>query len=70
MRERDNVGVIDTAIRAVIACFLLAFATEQMFSLPVTIVMAVIGMGLWVSCATGVCLFYKVLGIDTYHLKY
>ena len=44
MRERDNVGVFDTAMRAVIACFLLAFATERMFSLPITILMAVIGM--------------------------
>lgn len=70
MRERDNVGVLDTAIRAVVACVLLALAIEGMFSATVSIVFLVLGSALFVSSATGVCLLYKVLGIDTYHLKY
>ena len=70
MRERDNVGVLDTAIRAIIACILIAFAAEQMFSVPATIAMLAVGSALFLSCATGVCLIYKVLGIDTYHLKH
>lgn len=70
MRERDNVGVLDTAIRAIIACVLIALAAEQMFSPVATIAMLVVGSALFFTCATGVCLIYKVLGIDTYHLKY
>lgn len=70
MNEKDNVGVLDTAIRAVIACFLLAFAAENAFSMPVTILVIAVATGLWLSCATGVCLIYRALGIDTYHLKY
>ena len=70
MRERDNVGILDTAIRSILACFLLAFAAEGMFPQSVTIALLVLGGALFVSCATGVCLVYKALGIDTYHLKH
>lgn len=70
MEDRDNVGVKDTAIRSIIACVLLALAVEQIFATPITIAMVVIGTALWISCASGVCLIYKMLGIDTYHLKY
>lgn len=70
MREKDNIGVLDTAIRSIVACILLALAFEQMFSLPVTIAFAAMGTALWVSCATGVCLIYRALGVDTYHLKF
>ncbi|MCC2607678.1 YgaP family membrane protein [Planctobacterium marinum] len=70
MRERDNVGVLDTAIRGVMACLLLALAVEQLFSVAVTLLLFVMGSALFVSSATGFCLLYKLLGIDTYHLKY
>ena len=70
MRERDNVGVLDTAIRAIVSCVLLALAIEGMFSATVSIVFLVLGSALFISSATGVCLLYKALGIDTYHLKY
>lgn len=70
MRERDNVGVLDTAIRAVVACVLLALAIEGMFSATVSVVLLVLGSALFISSATGVCLLYKMLGIDTYHLNY
>ncbi|BDX08174.1 YgaP family membrane protein [Planctobacterium marinum] len=70
MRERDNVGVLDTGIRAIVACVLLALAIEGVFSATVSIIFLVLGSALFISSATGVCLLYKVLGIDTYHLKY
>lgn len=70
MRDKDNVGVLDTGIRAIIACVLLALAVEQLFGTAMTVAMLVVGSALFISCATGVCLLYKALGIDTYHLKY
>ncbi len=70
MQDKDNVGILDTAIRSIIACVLLALAAEQMFSPVVTGIMVTVGTLLWISCSTGVCLLYKVLGIDTYHLNY
>ena len=70
MRERDNVGVLDTAIRSIVACVLLALAFEQVFSFPVTVTLAVVGSLLWITCATGVCVLYKLLGINTYQAKH
>lgn len=70
MREIDNVGVLDTAIRAILACLLLALAVEQLFSFPVTVLLLVLGTALFISSATGFCLLYKMLGIDTYHLRH
>lgn len=70
MNDKDNVGILDTAIRSLVSIVLLALAAEQMFSFPVTIAMVVVGMALWISSATGVCMLYRMLGIDTYHLRY
>lgn len=70
MNDKDNVGVLDTAIRSLISVVLLAIAAEQMFTLPITIGLVVVAMMLWISASTGVCLLYKMLGIDTYHLRY
>ena len=70
MNDKDNVGILDTAIRSLIAIVLLALAAEQMFSFPVTIAMLIVGMMLWVTSATGVCMLYRMLGIDTYHLRH
>ncbi|XOV79646.1 MAG: DUF2892 domain-containing protein [Aestuariibacter sp.] len=70
MNEKDNVGVLDTAIRSIISVVLLALAAEQIFSFPVNIAFVVVGLMLWVSSSTGVCYLYRLLGIDTYHLRY
>jgi hypothetical protein len=63
---KQNVGVLDTAIRAVISVVLIALAVEGIFAAPVSIAMASVGIILFFTCGTGVCPLYKVLGIDTY----
>lgn len=63
---KQNVGILDTAIRSVIACVLLALAVENMFAPAVNIALVVAGCALWVSSSFGICMLYKVLGIDTY----
>lgn len=63
---KQNVGILDTAIRSIIACILLALAVEGVFSLSVSIALGVVSMLLWISSSFGVCLLYKALGIDTY----
>ena len=63
---KQNVGILDTAIRSIIACVLLALAVENMFSPAVSIAMVVVGCMLWFSSSFGVCMLYKMLGIDTY----
>lgn len=63
---KQNVGILDTAIRSIIACILLALAVEGAFSLSVSIALGVVSMLLWISSSFGVCLLYKALGIDTY----
>lgn len=67
MVDRDNVGIADTAIRSILACLFLALAVEQVLPDSVNIILLVLGSVLWVTCATGVCYLYKLLGIDTYH---
>ena len=63
---KQNVGILDTAVRSIIACVLLALAIENMFSPAVNIALVVVGCALWVSSSFGVCMLYKALGIDTY----
>ena len=63
---KQNVGILDTAVRSIIACVLLALAIEGMFSPAVNIALVVVGIMLWVSSSFGVCMLYKALGIDTY----
>lgn len=69
MIDRDNVGVMDTAVRSIIACLFFALAVEQVLPDAVNIALLVLGSLLWISCATGVCYLYKMLGIDTYHVN-
>ena len=63
---KQNVGILDTAIRSIIACVVLALAIENMFSPAISIALATLGLLLFVSSSLGVCLLYKALGIDTY----
>jgi energy-converting hydrogenase Eha subunit C len=69
MVDRDNVGVVDTAVRALLACFFLAVAVEQVLPDSVSVILLVLGSALWLTSATGTCYLYKLLGIDTYHAK-
>ncbi|MGJ8681040.1 YgaP family membrane protein [Paraglaciecola sp.] len=63
---KQNVGVLDTAIRSIIAVICLAIAFEEVLPLEGTIVLATVGSLLWFTVSTGVCFLYKLLGIDTY----
>ena len=63
---KQNVGILDTALRSIAACVMLALAVEGILTTPVSIALAVAGLLLWTSCATGKCLFYKMFNIDTF----
>ena len=63
---KQNVGILDTAIRGTIAVMCLAFAAQSLFPIAINITLAVFGLLLWMSASFGVCFVYKVLGIDTY----
>lgn len=63
---KQNVGVLDTAIRAVLACILLALAVEGLFGQALSLGMAILGLILFFTSGTGICPLYKLLGIDTY----
>lgn len=67
MVDRDNVGVVDTAVRALLACLFLAVAVEQVLPDSVSVILLVLGSALWITSITGTCYVYKLLGIDTYH---
>ncbi|MDF2177774.1 DUF2892 domain-containing protein [Aliiglaciecola sp. CAU 1673] len=63
----DNVGILDSAIRSIIAVVLLTLAVEGIFSPVVSVALVVAGLALWISVSSGVCMIYRMLGIDTYH---
>ncbi|GGO71009.1 YgaP family membrane protein [Bowmanella pacifica] len=67
MKEKDNVGILDTAVRSILSCILLALAVEGLYSNTTSLILAALGVVLWISSSTGVCLLYKMLGVDTYH---
>ncbi len=63
---KQNVGVLDTAIRSVIAIIMLAIAAEGLLPGTLSMILVIMGLGLWISCASGVCPIYSLFGIDTY----
>lgn len=63
---KQNVGILDTAIRGIIAVICLAVAIQGLYPLAVNIALVVFGVLLWTSASFGVCFLYKALGIDTY----
>lgn len=63
---KQNVGILDTAIRSIIAVALLAVALEGFLGFATSIALTVVASLLWLSSSFGVCLLYKALGIDTY----
>ncbi|GAB3026488.1 YgaP family membrane protein [Bowmanella dokdonensis] len=69
MKDFDNVGILDTAVRSVISVILLALAVEGLFSNTISLILVVVGLLLWATASSGVCLLYRLLGLDTYHKK-
>ncbi|WP_158969327.1 DUF2892 domain-containing protein [Paraglaciecola sp. L3A3] len=63
---KQNVGILDTALRSVIAIICLSIAAEGLLPQAGTIAMVVIGSLMWISSSFGLCFVYKILGIDTY----
>lgn len=63
---KQNVGILDTAIRSIIAVICLSVAAQGLFALAINIAIATVGIALWASASFGVCFLYKLLGIDTY----
>lgn len=63
---KQNVGILDTAIRSVIAVVCLSIAAEGLLSDVGTIILVTIGSLMWITASFGVCFLYKLLGIDTY----
>lgn len=63
---KQNVGILDTAIRGVIAVICLAVAAEGIYPQGMNIALMIIGLMLWASSSFGVCFIYKLVGVDTY----
>jgi hypothetical protein len=63
---KQNVGILDTAVRGIISVILLAIAAEGLFNVEITITLAALGVLLGASASFGVCFIYKIFGIDTY----
>jgi hypothetical protein len=66
MIMKQNVGVLDSAIRSIVGVACLAVAAEGLFPQAITIALLVIGSLLWVSSSFGVSFIYKILNLDTY----
>ncbi len=63
---KQNVGILDTTIRSIVACALLAIAVEGMFGVTISLVLAFVGAIMWTTSIFGICPLYNLLGVDTY----
>jgi hypothetical protein len=63
---KQNVGILDTAIRATISCIILALVFENMFGPIVNGLLIAVGCATFFTSAFGFCPLYKLLNIDTY----
>lgn len=67
--EFDNVGIFDTAVRAIIAVVLLSLAVQSFFPPLLTAVLVIAGLVFAVTSAVGWCPLYRLFKIDTFHKK-
>lgn len=67
--EFDNVGIIDTAVRAVVAILLLSVAAQSFFSPLINWLLIAGGVIFAFTSASGWCPLYKLFRIDTFHKK-
>lgn len=63
---KQNVGILDTTVRSLCACALIAVALEGFFGATVSLLLIGIGAILWTTSIFGICPLYNLLGIDTY----
>ncbi|TDF34692.1 DUF2892 domain-containing protein [Alteromonadaceae bacterium M269] len=63
--EKDNVGLADSALRALASVILISVGIEGILPMVLSVIMAVWGTFLFLTAATGECMVYRVLNIDT-----
>ncbi|MFT5923634.1 MAG: hypothetical protein ACI9LE_000619 [Paraglaciecola sp.] len=63
---KQNVGILDTAIRSILGVACLSLAAEGFFPQAISIALLLVGSLLWVTSSFGVCFIYKILNLDTY----
>ena len=62
---KQNMGKVDRGIRAVVAVVIAVLYFTGTVSGTIAIILAVIGVGMVISSASGSCFGYLPLGIDT-----
>ena len=63
--DKDNVGMADSVLRALASVILISVGIEGIMPIAISVIMAVWGTFLFLTAATGECLVYRVLNIDT-----
>ena len=63
--DKDNVGLADSALRALASVILISVGIEGVMPIVVSVIMVVWGTFLFLTAATGDCIVYRVLNIDT-----
>jgi hypothetical protein len=63
---KDNVGVLDTAIRSILSTVIFAVALEGVFLPAVSMAMVGISLLLWATCVVGLCPLYSLFGLSTF----
>lgn len=63
---KDNVGVLDTAVRSIMSTAIFAIALEGLFLPVVSITLVGVSLFIWTTCVVGLCPVYSLFGLNTF----
>lgn len=66
MNLRENVGILDSAIRCVVAIVMFVMVTEGLLTGAVAMTAGGIGIVMMLTASFGNCPLYKLIGINTW----
>jgi hypothetical protein len=64
-KDKENVGMLDAALRALASVVMISVGIEGVLPIVLSAILAVWGTFLFLTAATGDCIVYRLLNVDT-----
>jgi hypothetical protein len=64
-RDKENVGMADAALRALASVVMISVGIEGILPMILSVILTVWGTFLFLTAATGDCIVYRLLNLDT-----
>jgi hypothetical protein len=64
-KDNENIGMKDAVLRALASVIMISIGIEGILPTALSVILAVWGTFLFLTAATGECIFYRLLNMDT-----